>query len=167
MKSKKTSYISESVMTKGIIDTLKEKKKLPQNIWSSHIHKGDVDIKDIEFDVLGELKYGANEGIYLDMFLRGIIDESEEEKTVLLCTFKTLDESEEAFYEMAKLQASFILEARKYVNEHRRELVRYGYSCTKPEVSYGIWCKAKERALELLKDGYEVIDCDTLLAVTE
>ena len=114
--AKKTLYTNETLF-KTIVNILKEKGLLP-DILDYHLAESihTEPIKTYEWDCTAELKFGGSEGIYLDVYIEGNIGIGK--PSVRLGVFKTLYESREAFYTMAKLQADFIWETRDFVNAH-------------------------------------------------
>ncbi|MEE0930537.1 MAG: hypothetical protein UIM53_06010 [Acutalibacteraceae bacterium] len=117
---KKTFYTNETLFN-AIIGILKDKNLLPTSLdyWLPERYKV-IEFRNYEWDCTADLQFGGSEGIYLDIYAVGYINSDEKQK-VRLGVFKTLGESREHFYEMAKLQADFIWEVRDFVNEHIEE----------------------------------------------
>ena len=77
-----------------IFGILKEKGKLPNILDYGLAAYRIVPITNYEFDLKSNLDYGANEGIYLDLWIEYYV---KREKTVNgIGTFKTLREDNEA-----------------------------------------------------------------------
>lgn len=104
--------------------------EMPDNMLDYAISTHDsVQIRDCEFDVKMDVHFGGNEGIYLNMYLEGNIGkDNEPHGRYLLGTFKTLYEDEEALQKMALLGASFIWEARSYIDANLNDFIWTGYS---------------------------------------
>lgn len=70
-----------------VVNALKEQGKLP-DILDYHLHDHNlIELSDYQFNCGYGLDYGGSEGIYLDVFVRGICDETENTITVPLDTF--------------------------------------------------------------------------------
>lgn len=80
-----------------------------------------------EFDLVSELNYGTNEGIYLNLFVSFLGPDAECRFQHSLGVFKTLDESDNAMRTMGILLSDFTLEVRKYVRENYDLFDRRGY----------------------------------------
>lgn len=93
---------------------LKEKGRMPDILDYSHVTGKPVPIWTYEFDLKSSLYYGANEGIYLELWIEYFEDGGE--GSAGLGTFKTLREDGEAMHTMASLLADFIIEEYAYVN---------------------------------------------------
>lgn len=124
--TKKTRYTNETLF-KTIVNILKEKGLLP-DILDYHLaeHYNTYDIKTYEWDTTADLRFGGSEGIYLDVYAEGNVGCGK--PRVRLGTFKTLVESRNAFYTMAKLQADFIWETRDFVNSHIEDFEWTGFN---------------------------------------
>lgn len=124
-----------------------------------------VHIVDSEFDLKGDLHYGASEGIYLSMSIEGYIrNDPYRETEEFVMVFKTLRTNEDAMYKMAALQASCMIACKKHLEEHASDYERRGYRCTKVGTA-SIHCETKERALYYVAQGYNVTDLRTLTAL--
>lgn len=77
-----------------------------------------IPIKHYGFNITGDLTYGGSEGIYLTMFVDGIIDKSRGKERIHIGTFKTLKDDRDALKEMAVLMADFIYNGRKFVDSN-------------------------------------------------
>ena len=120
-----------------------------------------TDIRDIEFDVKGDLKFGVNEGIYLNLYICGNFGSEQEHLKAGIGTFKTLNIDDESFRQMAILMANFILAARKWIDNNEEDLVHPGYNCELPGVNFSVWVKDRNRALKYKEDGYKITDLCT------
>ncbi len=102
-----------------IINLMNEEKTLPENMLDYYLPtRTIIPIKYYGFDIVGDLKFGGSEGIYLTMFLEGYITKDREHKKVHLGTFKTLREDRDSFKQMAILMADFIYIGRKFINDN-------------------------------------------------
>lgn len=93
---------------------LEEKGRMPDILDYSHVTCKPVPIWTYEFDLKSSLYYGANEGIYLELWIEYF--EGGGEGSAGLGAFKTLREDDEAMHTMASLLADFIIEEYAYVN---------------------------------------------------
>lgn len=75
------------------------------------------------FDVTFKLTFGGSEGIYVDFYL-----DCGQGKVVDFATAKTLKESKEAFIEMSKFAAQFVLDAFDYLHLHHDEFDWSGWN---------------------------------------
>ena len=83
----------------------------------------DYTIKEIsnyEFDFKAMVKFGGNEGIYLDCWIEGLVDENQanEVEKIPCGTFKTLKEDLKAMRIMGELAGILMFYARKYINQN-------------------------------------------------
>lgn len=124
MDMKKTLYTNKTLF-KAIVDILIKKGLLPDHLDYYLAESKEVNLKNYEWDCTGDLSFGGSEGQYLDLYATGDIGDNM--KKVNLGTFKTLDESRESFYKMAKLQADFIWETREFIREHIDDFTWTGY----------------------------------------
>lgn len=82
---------------------------------------GEIDktpINNHNFEIVADLKFGANEGIVLIFYLLGCFNESH--KNPVRYSFgiaKTLCKNNETFREMAQLMANFILCSKEIIEE--------------------------------------------------
>lgn len=130
---------------------------------------GDVvPISNYQWDTIGIVNFGGSEGIYLDLFADGIVDDSGCRKRVPLGTFKTLRDDKTAFGLMGILNADFVFSMRRFLNSHlddfewtgfnvrfynnRKDDYLFGYS------SFRTLEEAKKRIYRDLKNGKFVVD---------
>lgn len=92
---------------KGIMDYY-----LPVNTCCEDIQE----ITNYEFDFRASVKFGGSEGIYLDCYIEGEIDDSGEEKRLRCGTYKTLRDDLEAMQIMGELAGSLTYYNSQYVN---------------------------------------------------
>lgn len=119
-----------------------------------------VDLYDVAFDVKGDLYFGGNEGIYLHMYMDGIFQENGESTTVPLITYKTLYEDKKALKIMAEIQAEFIWQARKWIDDNEEQLTRRGWRVKRKDTdSVSIICYRHETLKRKIKEGYRVVEC--------
>lgn len=110
-----------------IIKKVAEKNE-KSKILDYYLGEGEIKlIKDYQFDCCFKLDYGCNEGIYLDCYIIGIVDETNEYIRVSLGTLKTLDTSDIAMHDMADLEADFIIEMKKFVDSNLNDFTWQGY----------------------------------------
>ena len=137
---------------------MKEKGKLPDILDYGHAASNPVPIKTYEFALGHCLDYGANEGIYLDLWIEYMV-ENEECRTAI-GTYITLYEDAEAMHIMASLLADFIIEEHSYVNDNLDDFTWEGADVhalkeNGDRMSWGYTCGTMEAALkrkdELLK----------------
>lgn len=122
---KKKKYTNETLFD-TIVSILKEKGLYPEGLDYDLAEQRTIcDMKTYEWTCKGDLAFGGNEGIYLDIYAVG--DLGDGNKKVRLGVFKTLGESREDFYMMAKLQADFIWETSVFVNAHMDDFTWTGY----------------------------------------
>ena len=147
-----------------IKDILKEKGKLPDILDYGLATHNPVPITTYEFDLRNKLAYGGSEGIYLDLWIEYFANKEKQRKSI--GTFKTLDESNEAMYIMAKLLADFIIEEYSYVNANLDDFTWEGFDVHAfdeegKRYGWGYTCATMESALnrknELLKKYTQVV----------
>ena len=92
-----------------------------------------VPIYGIAWDCIFKVRFGSNEGIYLDVYAEGYLpkdplsEEDDEHRRIRLGCYKTLYASHDAFRTMAALGAEFALAAGDYIDEHMGEFDLCGY----------------------------------------
>lgn len=114
-RMKKVLYTNKTLFT-TITNTLKEKGLLPDILDYSQAKFEELPIKNYEFDILGDLNFGGNEGIYLEMYIEGYLGNNHTK--ISLGTFKTLNEDIESLKTMAVLQANFMWYCREFVGDN-------------------------------------------------
>lgn len=134
-----------------IQDILKEKNKLPDILDYGLAAHRPVPITNYEFGLKSNLDYGGSEGIYLDLWIEGKMNEE-------MCrhgigTFKTLSIDNEAMHIMAGLLADFLIEMSAYVNAHLDDFTWegadvYGVDEAGRKRPWGYSCRTMTRALE-------------------
>lgn len=131
-----------------VVGVLKDKNLLPNTLDYYLAEKYPIqELANYEWDTIGWLNFGC-EGIYLDMYAVGSATTQNEQEKVHLGTFKTLGESREAMYIMAKLQADFVWETKEFVNSHLDEFTWFGYNVTfyKDNKVSGRWTCPSEKS---------------------
>lgn len=124
--TKQKKYTNEWLFD-HIVGVLKEKNLLPDTLDYYLAEKYPIkELANYEWDTIGWLNFGC-EGIYLDMYAVGSVTTQNAQEKIHLGTFKTLGESREAMYVMAKLQADFVWETKEFVNSHLDEFTWFGY----------------------------------------
>lgn len=142
--------------------------------WPKHIHYAiGNDMKRVpeggkfysdEFTVYYKLGYGGSEGIYLDIYVEGYYSSDVDSVCRMdIGTVKTLDTSSEAFYDMAKLGADFVLQSRQFLRDHGDDFTWQGWGVFRTgNVLRGIYCPTEDRVLEYAKD-WEDAGCVDIL----
>jgi hypothetical protein len=135
-----------------VVQILKEQCKLP-DILDYHLHEHNLkEFSDYQFNSGYMLDYGGSEGIYLDVFVKGICDETENTIVLPLGTFKTLQTSEDAMVEMGKLAGLFTFALSRFVNQNIDDFTWKGYDVNfyKEDgiYAFGYSCSDKEKALK-------------------
>ena len=80
--------------------------------------RNEFDIKDHRFDFVGHLLFGGVEGIYLTFYLRGIVDETGEPKTIRCGVYKTLKDDLDAMKKMGVLCGTLTYFSNRYINNN-------------------------------------------------
>lgn len=147
-----------------IYDILKEKGRLPDILEYGSPTRNPVPVTTYEYELVGKLAYGGNEGIYLDIWMEYSADR--EKPRQKLGGFKTLYESSDAMRTMAGLLADFIIEEYAYVNANLDDFTWEGveirvFDKNGKQSSWRYTCNTMESALnkkdELLKKFPKVI----------
>lgn len=122
---KKRLYTTTELF-KLIMAQLKEEGKVPNTLEYAIPDSEKSELRDYEFDVLGVVNYGGNEGIYIDLFYRGNAGIGFKDRQHI-GTIKTLDRSDEAFHRMAALMADFQIAATRFIAAHLDDFTWTGY----------------------------------------
>lgn len=149
-----------------LLKQMKAKALCPNDLLDyAVVYPQQEKIYNDEFDLVGDLNYGSNEGIYLDVYIRGdFSDKPGKNVRKPVLTFKTLRQDDEALYEMAKLQASCMIAFRSYMYKNASDYERRSFKCAKQTNGSGsicravIFCESKEKAKLLKKQGYTVTE---------
>ena len=152
---KKQLYTNERLFN-TIVNNLREKGLLPDILDYDLSDRDLTDIKTCEWDCTADLRFGNNEGIYLDVFAEGNLGRGHEK--VRLGVFKTLGESKDYLYEMAKLQADFIWETREFVNNNLHDFDWTGYDIEfykNEKQTMCVWTANKDSADRVLRRRYK------------
>ena len=145
----------------GLFDTvvkvLKDEHKLP-DILDYHIASHNLsEFSNYEFNTMYKLDFGGSEGIYLDCFVEGKCDDTDNTIRVSLGSFKTLQTSEDAMVSMGKLAGHFTYALSKYVNTNLDDFTWTGADVNfykeDGEYAYGYSCTSMERALQLAEEN--------------
>lgn len=127
---KQSEKFTNAALFDSITELLKEQRLFP-DILDYSLSGGSVtEIFNYQWDTIGRLYFGSNEGIYLDVYAEGFVTTSGRYEQIRLGTFKTLHENLDALYKMAKLQADFMWKTRKFVNDHLDDFTWIGYNVT-------------------------------------
>lgn len=107
---------------------LKAEGLLPESILDYGLATRNViPVKKIEWDTIGIVNFGDSEGIYLDIYLDGVIDEENERKHASCGLYKTLETNKNAFKTMSDLNAEFVFALREMVYENMDDFTWTGY----------------------------------------
>ena len=112
-------------------EKLKKDGNWPDGIEADYTGSADVKIINDAFDVVPQVYYGSNEGIWLDVFLVGYKFTSEDTERVKLCSARTLAKSREAMRRMAVLGADIEVDLTEFLNLHLENFDRINYSVRK------------------------------------
>ena len=128
MKTRKKPYTAAELF-RIINSRLEERGSLP-DILDYGIPSGadDRQILTYFWDAVFKVRFGGSEGVYLDVFLDGELDESGQCACCLIGSYKTLNRDEEAFRRMALLGADFSLETHRWLSERLDDFTWTGYT---------------------------------------
>ena len=127
MKTRKKPYTARELFWE-IHAGLEEKGSLPSSLeYGIPSGKEDRRILTHFWDMTFKVRFGSSEGIYLDLYLSGEPDGSGEAGDYLIGTFKTLEEDDESFRQMALLGADFSLETVHWLNGRLDDFTWTGY----------------------------------------
>lgn len=157
MKAKRTKpYTNQEFFTE-----LCARVDLPKILDYTLADSKAVEIKSYECSFWNSLNFGVSEGIYLDVGLEFFHPKHE---IVPLGTFKTLEDSQEAMREMARLLADITYTTFHFINEHLDDFDWEGYQVRGIQdgalVSYAVIYPDIASAMdEVLKniDGYPCV----------
>ena len=140
-----------------VVEVLKEQGKLP-DILDYHLHEHNIkELSDYQFGCTYKLDFGGSEGIYLDCYIEGILDETENHRRISLGTFKTLQASEDAMAEMGKLAGHFSFALSKYVNSNIDDFSWKGFDVKfykdNGDYAFGFSCADRERAIKRAEEN--------------
>lgn len=120
MKAKRTKpYTNQEFFTE-----LCARVELPKILDYTLADSKTVEIKSYECNFWNSLNFGTNEGIYLDVGLEFL---HPKHTIIPLGTFKTLEDSQEAMREMARLLADLTYTSYHFMNEHPDDFDWEGY----------------------------------------
>lgn len=126
MKTRKKPFTTVELFN-VINELLKKKGVLPDILDYGIEATNPVELRSYQFDVIGIVNFGGSEGIYLDIYADGIVDNSNTHKKIELGTYKTLRDDIDAFKVMGDLNAEFVFAARKFINEHLDDFEWFGF----------------------------------------
>lgn len=159
MKTRKKPFTTTELFN-IINEQLKEKCVLPEILDYGLATREICNMLNYQFDIVGIVNFGSSEGIYLDVYADGIVDDSNTRKRFSLGTYKTLHEDLEAFKVMGALNAEFVFAARKFINDHLDDFEWSGFSVRfykdeNDQYAYGYtypsFAEAKNRIVRELK----------------
>ena len=108
--------LTNHVIFDTLLKRLEKKNLVPDIVESISREYHEVEVAECSYDLDIRLYFGSNEAIYLSVDLIGTVN-GEYKQTARLGTIRTLYETPEAMYAMAKLQADLILEDRAWQEE--------------------------------------------------
>ena len=126
MKNDKKRMYTNADLFYIILDRLKKKDLLPPILDYSLGAADIVKIKDISWDAIGRITFGSSEGIYLRIYIEGVISDGYDKAE--LGTFKTLEASKDAYKIMSDLNVEFIFELKDFVEENIDSFYWTGYT---------------------------------------
>lgn len=112
-----------------INDELKAKGLIPDHIDYSLATSEKINIKAAGWDCIFVVMFGGNEGIYLDIFLRGDTGNIWY-GDVCVGTYKTLRTDKEAYADLANLGTEFVFAVRDFAIDHSSDFDWSGYKIT-------------------------------------
>lgn len=163
MINKKTLYTASGLF-KTIMKKLKEEKRVPDFLEYAIPTRNKYEFRNYAFDILGTVNFGSNEGIYIDVFFRGDIGDSNI-SSGSMGTIKTLNRDEDSFYRMAELMAAFQLAANTFVNEHLDDFTWTGFDiyylkAGENQPKCGFTCSGLKTKNEAIKRACELFPTD-------
>lgn len=159
MKTKKKPFTTVELFN-IINEHLKNKGVIPVILDYDLVTRERYNILNYQFDVIGIVNFGGSEGIYLDVYADGIVDDSNTRKKYSLGTYKTLRDDIDAFKVMGDLNAEFVFAARDFINTHLDDFEWSGfkvlfYQKDSDQYAYGFtyptFAEAKNRIIRELK----------------
>lgn len=155
-----------------IMEQLKKKEVYPDELLDYALKDDSTKTQIIteEWDTIFDLNFGGSEGIYLTIFMRGNISGQDRQEIIPMGTCKTLEESDEAMYRMAKLAADFILVCRQFVYANMDDFTWYGADVEKisPDglLRGFLTCCSLEKAYKRARE-YTEKNADTVFVVRD
>jgi len=126
----KENYVTNKTIFEWIIEDVKARNMWPEEIEYSIAEGITENIKDYHFSPCFILDQGSCEGYYMELYIKGQIDNSKKSQIVRLGSIKTLMEGEKAVRMMATLYGECLISYKKVIDEHLDELTRSGFSMT-------------------------------------
>ena len=123
----KDMFVTNVLLFEWILQGCKDWEKIADIDYVSAASRNVHNLYDYQFDPHFTLKDGSNEGMYLDLFIRGYCLEDDEIHTIPLGTFKTLGCGEETIRKMCRLYGELLISFRQVIEEHLDDLNRKGY----------------------------------------
>ena len=166
----KKPYTTEDLFTE-ILLKLKKENLYPEMMDYSSADKSGTQILNAEWNPIGIVRFGSNEGIYLDIYGElYTADPAGNEKPITLNigTFKTLSDDRDAFYRMSRLSADFVIETRAFMRNHPEDFNWSGFDLKAIHNGKCVrWMHAakRERALELIKQFFKHTSYDYILLI--
>lgn len=155
MKAKRTKpYTNQEFFTE-----LCARVDLPKILDYSLANSSNIEIRSYECSFWNSLNFGTNEGIYLEIGLEYF---APKHTVIPLGTFKTLETSQEAMRDMARLHADLTYVMYHFMNEHLEDFEWEGYRIRGikdgMKTSYAVTCKSFQHALELVLKNVDEYD---------
>lgn len=156
MKQRKAKYTNKRLM-EAIEASLKEKELYPDildYLLPGSCCEPEIELRNYEFDNFSILNFGGSEGIYIDFAIKGVIDDSGENKIIKLGTAKTLSDDREAMQIMGKFLGDFTYELWEFVNKNIDDFTYLGFNVGNAErIIYEI--REKDRAIQRASEVFE------------
>lgn len=115
---KKRLYTTATLFA-NVINKMKDENTLRDDLLDYYLPTRTITpIKFYAFAIVGDLTYGGSEGIYLSMYVDGVIDRNKGKERIHIGTFKTLRADRDALKEMAVLMADFIYNGTKFIDDN-------------------------------------------------
>lgn len=127
---KKKPYTTAELFNE-VVKLLKQKGLYESELDYCHADTSGRQFLNEEWSTIGVVRFGSNEGIYLDIYAEGYKENAysnEPPATINIGTFKTLSRSREAFHMMSRLSANFVLEAEDFIMSHINDFTWNGYN---------------------------------------
>lgn len=114
----------------------------------SYDEASQILLKYDEFDIFTSTRYGGNEGVYTDIYIKGNYegpDSDYDDKLIRIGTVKTLEEGPDAIRKMYSYAADIYIAATDFVRKNMDDLIWYGYKMTlKPSDRVSVYFGSEE-----------------------
>ncbi len=108
----------------------------------------DIPITQTEFDIISTLSYGGSEGIYVDIYCRGKINDFSDYKELThIGTIKTLHEDDEAMTEMGAISGRIVAVGTSFLRKNSLNFTFEDSYCIVPDkAAFKLYIKDIEEA---------------------